>query len=160
MLSIRHYLPLYVQSSTAVAIFSKLLQTSQTPVNIRRFLITLLLSGVKANTGARALHSCFFPLDQPPTICPFSYLYYNFQETSQNTTWWLGFYPIVTNMPDSPLMLWNRFIDFAVKHWFGCGTIEPGYDRDVGAIEFDWFLTVSLQQPPAACLFSHFSCYL
>ena len=33
------------------------------------------------------------------------------------------------------LMLRNCFIDFAVKHRFGCRATEPGYVGDIGAIE-------------------------
>ena len=35
------------------------------------------------------------------------------------------------------LMLWSRFINFAVEHWFVCRATEPGYARDIGAIEYD-----------------------
>ena len=38
-------------------------------------------------------------------------------------------------------MLRNYFLDFAVEHWFGCRATEPGFARDIGAIEvslIDW----------------------
>ena len=44
-------------------------------------------------------------------------------------------------------MLQNYFLDFAVEHWFGCRTIEPGYAGDIGAIEvwlIDWLNEVIL----------------
>ena len=40
-------------------------------------------------------------------------------------------------------MLQNCFIDFAVEHEFGCGTTEPDYIGDIGAIEIwliDWLI--------------------
>ena len=42
---------------------------------------------------------------------------------------------IDTITPDSPLMLGNCFIDFAVEHRFGCGTTEPAFAGEIGALE-------------------------
>ena len=47
----------------------------------------------------------------------------------------MAFSPIDTSMPDGLLMLRNCFFDFAVEHWFGCFSTEPGFARDIGAIE-------------------------
>ena len=50
-----------------------------------------------------------------------------------------GLSPIDTGVPDDLLTLWNCFIDFAVEHWVGCCTTEPGYARDIGAVEI-WLI--------------------
>ena len=42
-------------------------------------------------------------------------------------------------------MLRNCFLDFAVEHWFGCRTTEPGFAGDIGAIEvwlIDWLIDI------------------
>ena len=47
-----------------------------------------------------------------------------------------------TSTPAGPLKLWNCFIDFAIEHWFGCQATEPGYTRDMDAVEMwliDWY---------------------
>ena len=62
---------------------------------------------------------------------------------TQNISFWPDLSPIDIDMPDDLLTLWNCFIDFAVKHWFGCRTTESGYTRDIGAIEIwliDWLM--------------------
>ena len=33
------------------------------------------------------------------------------------------------------MMLRNCFLDFAVKHWFGCHATEPGIAGEIGGIE-------------------------
>ena len=40
-------------------------------------------------------------------------------------------------------MLWNCSFNFAVEHWFGCHTTEPGFAGDIGAMEIwliDWLI--------------------
>ena len=51
-------------------------------------------------------------------------------------------------------MLWNCFLDFAVEHWFGCCATEPGFARDIGAMEvwlidclIDWLIIWSPFSP-------------
>ena len=52
-----------------------------------------------------------------------------------DTSIWLGLPPpLDTGAPDSPLMLWNCFIDFAFEHWFSCRATEPGFAAHIGAI--------------------------
>ena len=54
---------------------------------------------------------------------------------------WLGLSPLGIGTPDSPLIPWNCFINFAIEHWFGCCDTEPGLVGDIGAIEIwliDW----------------------
>ena len=49
--------------------------------------------------------------------------------------------PLDTGTPDSLLMPWNCFIDFAFEHWFSCCTNEPVFAGGIGAIEIwliDW----------------------
>ena len=41
-------------------------------------------------------------------------------------------------------MLRNCFLDFAVEHWFGCRTTEPGLHGDIGAIEV-WLIDLNLE---------------
>ena len=55
-----------------------------------------------------------------------------------------GLSPIDTGMPDCPLMLRDCFFDFAIEHWFGCCSTEPGFARDIGAIEI-WIVLKSHQ---------------
>ena len=38
-------------------------------------------------------------------------------------------------------MLRNCFLNFAVEHWFGCRTTEPGFAKDIGAIEV-WLIDI------------------
>ena len=41
------------------------------------------------------------------------------------------------------ITLRNCFLDFAVEHWFGCRATEPGFAREIGAIEvwlIDWLI--------------------
>ena len=51
-------------------------------------------------------------------------------------------------------MLRNCFLDFAVDHWFGCCTTEPGFAGDIGTIEVSlidtWLFVVKLSKsyPP------------
>ena len=55
----------------------------------------------------------------------------------ENTIYFVG----TRTWPDGLSMLWNCFLDFAVKHCFGCRTTEPGFTGDIGAIEvwlIDW----------------------
>ena len=51
-------------------------------------------------------------LEQPPSICLYSHFNSNLQETSLNTSLWLGLSPIDNNKPGGWLMLHNCFIDF------------------------------------------------
>ena len=65
------------------------------------------------------------------------------QEISEDTSLWFGLSSIDTVTPHGLLMLWNRFLDFAVEHWFGCRATEPGFAGDIGAIEvwlIDWLI--------------------
>ena len=81
------------------------------------------------------------PLEQPLAACLFSHFSCYLQETCEDTSLWLGLSPLDTGTPDSPLMRWNCFIDFAIEHWFVCRATEPGFTGDIGAIEselIDW----------------------
>ena len=55
----------------------------------------------------------------------------------------LGPSPLDTGTPDSPLMPWSCFFDFAIEHWFGCRTTEPDFAGDIAAVEIwliDWLI--------------------
>ena len=84
-----------------------------------------------------------FNMKLPPLI--FQYLFPDNLFTcldTQDTSLWLDLSPLDTVTPDGPLTLWNCFINFAVEHWFGCHATEPGFARDIGAIEIwlvDWY---------------------
>ena len=95
--------------------------------------IPLLLPRVKINTHVNGFYICVL-LEQRPTI-PLSHFSYYLQETSEDTSLWLGISPLDTSTPDSLLIPWNCFIDFAIEDWFGCCTTEPGFAEDIGAIE-------------------------
>ena len=105
---------------------------------------SLSVPRVKTNTGARAFHSCApVSLEQPAAVCPFSHFSCYLYEISEDTSLWLGLSPIDTVTPHGLLMLRNCFLDFAVEHWFGCRATEPGFARDIGAIEvwlIDWLI--------------------
>ena len=75
------------------------------------------------------------PLGQSLTICPCSHLKCNPQEVHLCDA---SHSPRDTSTSDGPLMLWSCVIDFAIEHWFGCLTTEPGYAGDIGTISFDW----------------------
>ena len=105
---------------------------------------SLAVPRVETNTGARASHS-FFPvsLEQPPAACQFSQFSCYLQEISEDTSLWFGLSSIDTVTPHGLLMLRSCFLDFAVEHWFGCCTTEPGFVGDIGAIEvwlIDWLI--------------------
>ena len=87
---------------------------------------------------------CPFSLEQPSTICPFSYL----QKTSQNIPFRLGLSPVDTGVPNGLLMLRNSLNDFVFEHRSGCCATKPGYAGDIGAIQIwliDWYDVVSIQ---------------
>ena len=76
------------------------------------------------------------------SVGPFGHFGSYLQETSEDTSLWLGLSPIDTGTPDSSLMLRNCFIYFAVENRFVCGTTEPGLAGNIGGIEIwliDWF---------------------
>ena len=84
-------------------------------------------------------------VEQPPAVCPFSHFSFYLQETSEDTSLWLGLFPIDTGMPDGLLMLQNCFFNFAVEHWFGCRGNEPGFGGGIGTIEvwlIDWLIDI------------------
>ena len=78
--------------------------------------ISLSVPRVKTNTGTRAFHFCPVSSEQPPAVCLFSHFSCYLQETSEDTSLSLSLSPLDTSTPDSPLMPWNCFIDFAVEH--------------------------------------------
>ena len=45
---------------------------------------------------------CLISLEQPPAVCPFSHFSRYLQETSEDTSLWLGLSPIDTGMPEGP----------------------------------------------------------
>ena len=53
----------------------------------------------------------------------------------EDTSLWLGLSPLDTSTHNSPLIPQNCIIDFAVEHWFGCHATEPGFSRDIDAVE-------------------------
>ena len=62
---------------------------------------------------------------------------------SEDSSLWFGLSPMDTVTPHGLLMLRNCFLDFAVEHWFGCRSTEPGIAGDLGAIEvwlIDWLI--------------------
>ena len=92
---------------------------------------------------------CPISLEQPPVVCLFSHFSCYLQDTSEDTSLWLGLSPIDTVIPHGLLMLRNCFLDFAIEHWFGCCTTEPGFAGNIGAIEvwlidwlIDWWITL------------------
>ena len=78
-------------------------------------------------------------LKQPAAVCPFSHFSIYLQEASEDTSLWLSLSPIDISTPDSPLMLWSCFINFAVEHRFSCHGTEPGFAGDNAAIEI-WLI--------------------
>ena len=109
--------------------------------------IALLVLRVKTNIGARAFHS-FTPSlwNILPLSFPSATLTVIFRKRLKTHLFDLASPPppiIDTSTPCGPLMLSNWFIDFAVEHWFGCLTTEPGYAMGAGAIEMwliDWLI--------------------
>ena len=91
-----------------------------------------------------------FSLEQPSTICPFSHLGCHLQKTSQNIPFWLGLPPPPRRNRCALLpvdVTRNDFNDFAFEYRSGCRATEPGYTRDIGAIEIwliDWFDWISV----------------
>ena len=107
------------------------------------FIVSLSVPRVKTNTGTRAFHSCAPFSGKPAPVCPFSHFSSYLQETSEDKSLWLGLFSLDTATPNSLLMPWNCFIDFAIEHWFSCRATEPGFARDIGAIEIwliDWLI--------------------
>ena len=119
--------PVFLHSMLATSLPSRSLRSNKG--------ITLLVCRVKTITGARAFHWCPFSLEQSPAICSLSHLNRNLQGTSQNAGLWLGLSPIDTSTHNGPLMLRNCFINFTVEQWFSCRATEPGYIRDITALE-------------------------
>ena len=110
--------------------------------------ITLSVPRIKTNASARAFRPWGpFSLEQPSIICPFSHLSCYLQETSQNKSFLiLAFSPVDTSAPDGPVWcLQNSFhrLHFWALIWLFMPT-EPGYARDIGAIEnlIDWSISV------------------
>ena len=70
----------------------------------------------------------------------------------RSISFWLGLSPLDTSTPDSPLMLLSCFTDFAIEHWFGCCTTEPGFARNIGAIEI-WLIDRLIDITDKSCGF-------
>ena len=86
----------------------------------------MLVLRVKTNAGVRAFtlwNNVLLSVHSAISVGPFKKI---------SLTW---LFPIDIRTPDGPLMLWNRFIDFAVEDRFGCRATEHGFARDIGAIE-------------------------
>ena len=67
--------------------------------------------------SVKDFHSCAPSLwKNLATLCPLSHFSCYLQGTSEDTYRWLGLFPLDTDTPDSPLMPWNCFIDFAIEH--------------------------------------------
>ena len=117
------------------------------PIHWDQIKESLCLSLGSRPTQARELFTIapllFFK--QPPTVCPFSHFSCDLQETSYDTSLWLGLSPTETSTPNDPLMLQNCFITFAVQHWFGCRATELGFVGDIGTIEI-WLMNWSCTQ--------------
>ena len=136
--TLREKQPVYLRPMFATSIQSRLLRSNDDN--------SLSVVRVKTNTGARAFHSCLFGTT---CWCLSKFLHSHFscylQETSEDTSLWLNFSLIDTGTSNGLLMLRNCFFDFAIEHWFDCRTTEPGFARDIGAIEFsliDWLIDI------------------
>ena len=108
---------------------------------------SLSVPRVKTNTGARGftlVPHLFGTTCRCLSVQPFQLL--PSRNVWRHTSLWLGLSPVDTGMPDGLLMLRNCFLEFAIKHWFGCRTTEPGFAEDIGAIEI--WLTDWLIDPP------------
>ena len=133
--------PVYLCSMLAAPLPSRSLRSNKDN--------SLSVPRVKTNTGARTFRSCapLVSVEQPAAVCLFSHFSCYLQETSEDTSLWLGLSFIDTGMPDG-LLLQNCFFNFAVKPWFTCRTTEPGFARDISALEI-WLIDS----------FSHFKGY-
>ena len=100
--------------------------------------------GKTNNTGARTFHSCATSLWNTLPLSVRSAIFSCYlQETSQDTSLWLGLSPIDACTPNGPLMLRNCFITFAVEYRFGCNATELGFAGNIGAIKMylvDWLI--------------------
>ena len=116
--------PFYLDAMLATSL------PSHSPISNQE--VTLSVSRVKINTGARAF-CCRAPsLRNYPSVWPPRLKPSGNVSKHVSLTWLCPQSPFIA---DGPLMLRNCFIDFAVEHQFSCCAREPGYAGDTGAIE-------------------------
>ena len=121
-----HRLPVTVRIVFSISSLTYKTVHEKQPVHLHSILATSLpsrsLRSVSRSPRSRPTQvksiSLLFPvsLEKPPAVYLFSPFSYFLQETSQDTSVWLGLPPIDTGTPDGPLMLRNCFIDFAVEY--------------------------------------------
>ena len=100
-----HWLPVKYRVHFKIVLLTYKALHEEKPVYFRSFIatslpsrsqrsnrgITLSVPRVRTKTGLQLLHP--FSFEQPSTICPFSYLSFQLQKTSQNTPFRLGLPP-------------------------------------------------------------------
>ena len=101
--------PVYLHATLATSLPSRSLRSNKG--------ISLSVPRVKPIQSISLLRT--FSLEQPATVCPFSHFSCCLQETSEDTSVWPSFSPIVISTLDGPLMLRKCLIDIAVEHRFG-----------------------------------------
>ena len=81
-----------------------------------------------------------------PLLFGTTFHYLSVQPPSEDVskhTFRLGLLPVDTDVPNGLLMLRNSFNNFVFEHRSGCCTTEPGYTRDIGAIEI-WLIEIEI----------------
>ena len=117
--------PVYLRSLIADSLPSRSLRSNRG--------ITLSIPRIKTNTGARAFSSCAPSLwNNLPLSVLSATSVATFRRRLKTYLFDLAFPPVDTRVPNCLLMLRN---DFAFEHRSGCCATEPGYARDIGAIE-------------------------
>ena len=119
--------PVYLHSMLAASLLSRSLRSNRG--------ISLSVSRVETNSGARAFHSCVpsfwnnLPLSVRSAISVAAF------KKHLKTCVWPSFSPIVISTPDDQLMLRNCLIDFAFEHRFGLTCHWAWLAGDISAIE-------------------------
>ena len=108
--------------------------------------ISLLVSRIKINTGAKAFHYCNISLGTTSRYLSIRILQL---PPSGNVSKHLSLtrHFRLIHQHDGALMLWNFFINFAVEQWFGCHATEPGYTGHILDIEFDEVIDSLIRHP-------------
>ena len=120
--------PVYLRSLIAISLPSRSLRSNRG--------ITLSIPRIKTNTGARAFSSCAPSLwNNLPLSVRSATSVSTFRRRLKTYLFDLASPPVDTECALLPVDVRNGFNDFAFEHRSGCCATEPGYARDIGAIE-------------------------
>ena len=127
--------PVYLHSMLATSLPSHSLRSNNDN--------SLSVPMVKTNTGTRAFHSWGPSLwNNLPVSIHSAFSVATFKKHLKTHLFDLAFPPLT---PARPVACWyyrTASSDFAVEHWFGSCTTEPGFAGDISAIEI-WLIVTN-----------------